>query len=111
MLIRRIRKKRNRKMRVSELDDRYLADYLRLDDPEEAELRDVETALEAAKAYAGSYTGLSEEEMDRHEDITVAVLVLAADMFENRNLYLDYKYKETNRAVECILGMHSMNLI
>lgn len=98
-------------MKVSELDDRYLADYLRLDDPEDTELQEVKTALEAARAYAGSYTGLSEEEMDRHEDITTAVLVLAADMFENRNLYLDYKNKETNKAVECILGMHSMNLL
>lgn len=98
-------------MKISELDREYLAGYLRLDDPAEIELREAEMALTAAKAYAGSYTGLSDEEMDQHEDMTAAVLVLAADMFENKNLYLDYKSKETNKAVECILGMHSMNLL
>ncbi len=98
-------------MKISELDSRYLAEYLRLDEPEEVELREVESALTAARAYARSYTGLSDGEMDRHEDMTAAVLVLAADMFENKNLYLDYKSKETNRSVECILGMHSVNLL
>lgn len=73
-------------MKVSELDDKYLAGYLRLDDPGDIEIQETNTALEAAKAYARSYTGLSDEEMDQHEDMTVAILVLAADMFENKNL-------------------------
>ncbi|EOS27625.1 hypothetical protein C806_00072 [Lachnospiraceae bacterium 3-1] len=98
-------------MKVSEIEEMYLIDYLRLDDPEEAEKREIGIALVSAREYVKTYTGLSEEEIDQHEDITIAVCILVADMFENKSLYLDYKSKETNKTVEAILGMHSVNLI
>lgn len=98
-------------MRVSEVTPKYLADYMRYDELEESEHLILETVLKAAMNYVKSYTGLSEEEIDKHEDITIAVIIIAVDMFENRNLYLDYKYREMNKAVECILNMHSINLL
>lgn len=56
-----------------------------------------------------SYTGLSEEEMDAHEDLAIAVLVLCADLYENRLTTVDTA--NVNRTVSCILGMHCKNLI
>ena len=98
-------------MRASEVDRAYLIDYLRLDEPEEPVKKEVDAALAAGMAFIRSYTGLSDEEIDGHEDMTAALLVLAADMFENKNYYLDYKSKEVNRTVDAILGMYAVNLL
>lgn len=98
-------------MKVSELTTEYLADYLRLDEPGDIETREIKASREAAVAYAVSYTGLTEEEIDKYEDITAAVLILIADMFDNKNMYIDYKMREVNRAVTTILGMHQVNLL
>lgn len=98
-------------MKISELTTEYIANYLRLDEPEEVELQEIEAAHTAAIAYAKNYTGLTDEKLDEYEDITAAVLIIISDLFENRNAYLDYKYKESNRAVETILGMHQRNLL
>lgn len=98
-------------MKASEITKEFMAGYLRMDMLEETEQKEIATALSSAKEYVKSYTGLSAGEIDQHEDITSAVLILAADMFENKNFYLDYKNRETNQAVDAILGMYSMNLI
>ena len=58
-----------------------------------------------------AYTGLSKEELDGHEDITQALFVLVMDMFDNRNLLIDYKSTNLNPAVKTILDMHSVNLL
>ena len=68
-----------------------------------------EALLAAATAYARGQTGLSDEELDDYEDITVAVLVLCADMYENRVTTVDSA--NPNRTVEAILGMHRRNLV
>ena len=63
----------------------------------------------AAIAFVKGFTGLSEEELDQHEDITIAVLMLIADMYDNRQIQVD---KNTiNRTADTILGMHSVNLL
>ncbi|MDO5548315.1 MAG: head-tail connector protein [Eubacteriales bacterium] len=64
---------------------------------------------DAAVDYVRSYTGLTEEEMDEHEDLTIAVLVLAADLYDNREMTVDKS--NVNRVVETILGMHCRNLL
>ena len=98
-------------MKVSEITTEYIADYLRIDEPEEIQLREIEATKAAAIAYASSYTGLTVEELDEHEDIAIAVMVQIADMYENRNLYLDYKSKEVNKTVTNILGLYQKNLV
>lgn len=47
--------------------------------------------------------------MDEHEDLAIAVLVLCADLYENRLTTVDTA--NVNRTVSCILGMHCKNLI
>lgn len=98
-------------MKLSEVSKEYLSDYLRLDDPEPEELREIDTAMQAAKSYIKGYTGLEDDELDKYADITVAFTVLVADMFENRALYLDYKNTKINHCVDTILSMHVKNLI
>ena len=66
-------------MKLSEVSREQLSDYLRLDDPEPEEQKEIDIAMQAAKAYIKSYTGLTEEEMDKHPDITTAYMVIVAD--------------------------------
>ena len=44
------------------------------------------------------------------EDLTQALFVLVADMFDNRNMQSD-KSVNVNKMVDRILGMHSVNLL
>ena len=98
-------------MKVSEVDAKELAEYARLDDPGEIELKELERMRDSAVAMVTAYTGLSKEELDEHEDITQALFVLVMDMFDNRNLLIDYKSTNLNLAVKTILDMHSVNLL
>lgn len=88
-----------------------MADYLRLDEPGEIEIREIQSMIAAAIAYITGYTGLSIEELDQFEDITVALMILVSDYYENRAMYLDYKYKEENTAVTKILSLHCINFL
>lgn len=94
-------------MIVSGLTDKDVLTFLRLDGTE----GDVSPSalLAAATAYVRSYTGLTDREMDEHEDLAIAVLVLCADLYENRLTTVDTG--NVNRTVSCILGMHCKNLI
>lgn len=69
----------------------------------------LEIIKKAAVEYVKSYTGLSEAKIDEHEDITIAVLVLISDMYDNRQMYVDKA--NTNRVVDTILGMYCENLL
>ncbi len=93
-------------MKVSEITEKELVDYIRPDDYVEGEF---ERILSAVKGYIRSYTGLDDEQIDRHEEFYIAVMILAADMYDNGSLYVDSS--NLNRTVETILGMHSVNLL
>lgn len=98
-------------MKVSEVDAAVLAEYARIDDPSELELNELSRMKDSAVAMATAYTGLSEEELDEYADITQAIFVLVMDMFDNRNLLIDYKTTNINQAVKTILNMHAVNLL
>ena len=49
-------------MKVSELTNDFLVDYLKLDEPEESTMKEISACHAAAVAYAKSYTGLEVEE-------------------------------------------------
>ena len=63
----------------------------------------------AAVEYVKGYTGLDDAEIDTHEDITIAVLVLVSDMYDNRQMTVDKN--NVNRVVDTILGMYCVNLL
>ena len=71
-------------MKVSEVTLQYLVDYARIDDPTEVEIRELKEMKKQAVAQIKSYTGLTEEELDQHEDITQALVLLIMDAFDNR---------------------------
>ena len=98
-------------MKIGEITVDDLANYVRLDEPEDIEKQELERMKSSAISYMTDYTGLSEEDLDKHEDLTQALFVLVADMFDNRNLYIEGKATNINKSVECILGMHSINLL
>ena len=97
-------------MKISEITAQDIADYLRLDDPTEIETAEIERMKASAISFITGYTGLSEEEIDDFEDLSQALFVLVADMFDNRNMQID-KTVNVNKMVDRILGMHSVNLI
>lgn len=98
-------------MKVSELTIPIIGNYCRImdDDVSDSENLSLEAMKIAAISYARSYTGLSDSEMERHEDITIAILTLIADMYDNRSMIVDKN--NVNRTAEGILSMYAKNLL
>lgn len=95
--------------KVSDITSSDVAEYLRFPDPTAADLVEIGNYLRASIDYVKNFTGLNDAELDSHPDLIAAVLVQTQDFYDNRSLYVDGK--SPNRAVECILGMHSVNLL
>jgi len=98
-------------LKVSEITNKELADYLRLtyEYLSESEKQELDVMLNVSKKFITSYTGLTIEEVDEHEDFVIVVYVLVADMYDTRSMYVDKS--NLNKVVETILGMHSINLL
>ena len=95
-------------MKVSEITVNNVVEYLRLEPDEYSEV-EINNLLSVAKKFIKSYTGLTEEAIDTHEDFYIVIMVLCQDMYDNRSLYVDKN--NLNKVVETILGMHSINLL
>ena len=82
-----------------------LKNYLKVDD----DLQDKELTLilDAAIAYARKYTGQTPIYIEENYDISVAILAVAADMFENRQIAV--KYDKVNKVIQSILDIHRIN--
>lgn len=98
-------------MKISEITMADICQQIRADpayllSEDEAYLKNLK---KAAVEYAKNYTGLDEDRLEEHEDITIAVLVLISDMYDNRQMYVDKS--NTNRVVDTILGMYCENLL
>jgi hypothetical protein len=93
---------------ISELTTQDLADYIRLT-PTEDDTKLLATILQACKDYVVKFTGQTIEALDNYKDVTIAVYVLAQDMWDNRAYYVDNS--NVNKVVEAILGLHSINLL
>ncbi|MBR5094453.1 MAG: phage gp6-like head-tail connector protein [Oscillospiraceae bacterium] len=98
-------------MKISDITPSMARNYIRAEGDQLQE--DIlQMALESARTYILDYTGLTETELDAHEDLAVAYLVLTQDIYDQRSLYPDSKYANSgNRTVEIILGMHRRNLL
>lgn len=98
-------------MKVSEIEVNDVIRYIK-EEPSnltEKEIQDINNNLTSAKSFIKSYTGLKDEDVDKHEDFYIVVMVLCQDMYDNRTMYADNK--NLNRVVETILGMHCVNLV
>ena len=94
-------------MLVSELTVNNLKNYLRVDTNIDDTLLAV--ILPAAKRFCAQYTGLTLEDLDDHEDMPLAVLAVAADMYEVRQVTLNGT--QINPTTAQILGTYSTNLL
>lgn len=98
-------------MKVSEITEGTLLTHLRIE-PEWATESDrslADACLKAARAFVRDHCNVSDEYMDEHEDLTVAVLVLAADMYDQRSAYAEQA--NPNLTVRAILSHHDFNLV
>lgn len=100
-------------MKVSELTSNILAGYLRIDDDclDDLTLQFLETAIVSAKGYIKSYTGLTDEEMDKYQDLTIACMALVQDFYDTRSVLIPANKSARNKTVDTILGMHARNLL
>lgn len=94
-------------MLVSELTVDNLKNYLRVDTDIDDTLLAV--ILPAAKRFCAQYTGLTLEDLDDFEDMPLAVLAVAADMYEVRQVTLNGT--QINPTTAQILGTYSTNLL
>ena len=92
-------------MKVSEITTQDVADFLRLDETDQI----LVPMMTAAKQFIMDYTGLSEEELDDHEDFYIAYMVLVQDMYDNRAMYVDKS--NINKVVDSILFRHRVNFV
>ena len=93
-------------MKVSEITVDTLKEWLGVSDGEDSALSMV---LSAAVKTAASYSGLTEAELDEHEDITIAVLGICND-FYNANRP-EWDKNGINRMSESLLKMHAKNYL
>lgn len=98
-------------MKVSEITNKEVANYLRLEYEEltEGEKTELDNLLLVSEKFIKSHTGLTKEQIDTHEDFYIVVMILCQDMYDNRSLYVDKS--NLNKVVDTILGMHSVNLL
>lgn len=98
-------------MKVSELPQNVVINHLRLHPDfvtgEEKQL--IEALQDASVAFVREYCNIDDEYIDAHEEITIAVLVLIGDMYDNRTRYVDKA--NLNRTVETLLSLHDHNLL
>ncbi|MGL5328165.1 MAG: head-tail connector protein [Peptostreptococcaceae bacterium] len=92
-------------MKVSEITAKELQDYLSLDESEPI----LTVLLQSAKAYIKSYTGLTDAEVDTHEDLVPVIYVLVADGYENREYSV--KNDKVNRMTQSTLDLYCKNLL
>ena len=98
-------------MKVSEITQEVILNHIReiKENLTNEDLNLISAMQAAAIAFCTGFTGLTAEELDSHEDITIAVMTLISDMWDNRSMTIDRQ--NTNKVVDSILGMHCINLL
>lgn len=94
-------------MKISEVSITDLKEYANVDHS----LDDVlfQIILQATTSYIKNYTGLTLEQMDDKEDLTMALMILSNEMYDNRVYAVEND--KVNKIVNSILDMHSVNLL
>jgi hypothetical protein len=95
--------------KVSDIQVTDVTDFLRIPETTEEIISFLTTALNVAKQYVMSYTGLDAEGMDAHEDLVIVIYVLCQSMYDDRTMYVDKS--NINNVVESILNLHCTNFL
>ena len=94
-------------MKVSTITENDIANYIRLQEVDEADKKLLTALITIAKKFITENTGVND--LDEYDDFLIVVFILCQDMYDNRTLYVDKN--NLNKVVETILGMHSRNNI
>ena len=94
-------------MKISEVTITDLKEYANVDHDYDDKI--FSNILLAAKSYIKSYTGLNDEQVDKKEDLTIALMVLCNEMYDNR--VFSVQDNKANTVIANILDMHSVNLL
>lgn len=94
-------------MKISEVTIDELKEYANVDHNLDDKL--FTNILAASKSYIKSYTGLDETSLDKKEDLTIALMILCNEMYDNRAYTVEND--KANKVVNSILDMHSINLL
>lgn len=94
-------------MKISEVNIGDLKEYAHVYHDEDDQL--FASILPACKSYIKGYTGLSDEQLDTKEDLTIALMVLSNEMYDNRTFSV--QSDKVNTVIKSILDMHSINLL
>lgn len=95
-------------MRMTEVTPQTVKSYAAVEtDEDDTLLSDV--LMPAAKAHIRSYTGLTDDELDEREEITVAYLALCAFLYDNRSMNITND--KQNSVVRSFLDAHCRGLV
>ena len=95
-------------MKINQVTDQIINDYCGICEAEAADL--VAVMKPAALEYIKAHTGLTEAQINDHEDLTVAYLLLINDMYSQRDYTLSCQ-KQVNPTVDLILSFHAVNFL
>lgn len=72
----------------------------------------LEAILEAGKQFILSQTGLTEEEANQKQDLAIAMLMICADMYDNRSYAMTVgKVPHINPAANAIINQYCRNIL
>lgn len=94
-------------MKISEVTLQDVKNYCKVEDNTEDSLFTI--ILTAVKNHIKSYTGLTYETMDTKEDLTMALLILVNEMYENRQYTV--QNDKINMVIKSILDSHCVNFL
>lgn len=94
-------------MKISVITAAIIKDYCGISDSDSDTLI-ANVLMPTAKEYIKSYTGLTEAELDDHEDLTAAYCVLINDMYSQRDYTLSI-HRQVSPTVKNILSMYAVN--
>lgn len=94
-------------MKISEVTIQDLKEYANVEHTLDDKL--FSNILVAGKSYIKGYTGLSNEQMDTKEDLTIVLTVLSNEMYDNRTFTV--QDDKVNKVIKSILDMYSINLL
>lgn len=94
-------------MKFNEIDVDSLKGYLHIDFNDDDIV--LKLIIDSVKAYVRGYTSLDDGKLDEYEDISIAVLVLCNELYENKKYTIDYG--KENPIVKSILNLHCHNLL
>ena len=94
-------------MKISDISLIDVKNYLHVYHDEDDKL--LTAILQAAKSFVRNYTGLSGEKLNISDDLSVAVFILSAELYDNRVYTMDNT--DVNPVIQTILDMHSVNLL